>query len=304
MVVISYFTLMKERILFIINPFSGTSDKKTFERIALSQLPVNSYEATFQYTTHAGHGRALATDAVKNGYTIVVAVGGDGSVNEIASSLVNTDVNLGVVPAGSGNGFAHHHGISTDIQRAIHALASGIRKKIDVISVNDEICVNIAGVGYDALVAFKTKENPQRGLIPYVKESLINSTKFREFPYTIESYGKETSGKALMIIVANASTYGYNFTISPDSLDDDGLFEVIIIEKTSLLNYYLNAYRLLNNTILKSPFVQTFRTDEINITLNKANFIHLDGEGKKSPTAVHFKLLPLALNVIIPNKKG
>lgn len=107
-----------------------------------------------------------------------------------------------------------------------------------------------------------------------------------------------------MIIVANASTYGYNFTISPDSLDDDGLFEVIIIEKTSLLNYYLNAYRLLNNTILKSPFVQTFRTDEINITLNETNFIHLDGEGKKSPTAVHFKLLPLALNVIIPNKKG
>lgn len=289
---------MKAQIRFIVNPKSGTSRKKELHTLIEQHLDLDKYSYEYIETQYAGHARELAQEAVSSQMDIVVACGGDGTVNEIAGELINTNTKLAILPGGSGNGFAGHLGLSRKIIKSINILNQGQSTLIDSCKVNDQKFVNISGIGFDGLVSYRSKEGTRRGLWMYLSVSFKEMLRYDPPFIHVEINGQDYSGKYATVAVANASMYGYSFTLAPDASVMDGMFEIIMIKKTSLLNYLLNSYRFLNKTLHKSKHVITVRSNAITIKSDEAQFYHIDGEGFKSNTDLVFKILPKSLNVI------
>ena len=172
-----------QKIRFIINPFSGLSRKKNVPALIEKYIDASKFKYDISFTKEAGHAIELAQAAVDENYDIVVAVGGDGSVNEVANALIGTEVKLGILPGGSGNGFAMHLGLGRNIKKAIQLLNSAQAITIDTGLLNGRPFVNLGGTGFDALVAYKTKQSTLRGLWAYTKFATLEA-----WSYPIENY--------------------------------------------------------------------------------------------------------------------
>lgn len=290
----------KETILFIVNPFSGISNKADFNTQIDELIDQNRFDYQVHYTEYPGHASEIAKDAVAEKIEIVVAVGGDGSINEVASQLVHTPCKLGIIPEGSGNGFAKHVAIKKSITSSLEILHKGHSKLIDTCKVNNEFFINVSGIGYDAYIAYLTKENEKRGLFPYVSESLKHSIDWQSFQARLVLDGDEHIHKAITIVIANGSMYGYDFCISPNSDIEDGLMEILIVKDAPLYQYFINSYRLLNKTIHESDFIVSYKTKKARIILDKNNYYHKDGEGFQSPLVLDFEIIPKSLHLIVP----
>lgn len=287
--------MSNKKIRFITNPFSGP--KKGINIIELISSHIHS--SVFDYeiidTQYAGHAKVLAKEAVEQQYFAVIAVGGDGTINEVASILKGSKTALGIVPLGSGNGFSYHVGIRRNIVKAIQVLNDAHTIPIDTGMANDLFFINVAGLGLDARVAYKTKLNTKRGFIPYFINTLKESFHFRYLKLNIKTKDKEWSGEYAMAVVANGSVYGYDFTIAPEALLDDGTFDVVLVKKTNVFKYFFLVPRMLNKTVQKSPLVEYFKTSEITISPDSTGYFHVDGEGFKSENIIHFKVFPASL---------
>lgn len=288
----------KKKILFITNPFSGHKLGEGIESLLSIHLDKDKFNHKLVFTEYSGHATVLARQAVSEDYHAVIAAGGDGTVNEVANALQSTNTALGIIPLGSGNGFAYHLGINADIKKAIQIINHGHIVKIDTGSVNGRFFVNVAGLGLDAAVAFKIKKNKKRGFIPYLKQSIIEGLKFKNLDLDIITPQKTWSGSYTMATIANGSIYGYNFAIAPTAIVNDGLFDVLLIKKMSLWKYILLLPRFLNKTIHKSKLVEYFKTNEIKVVLQNDNFYHIDGEGFEVNGFVNFKIQPKNLHII------
>jgi len=287
---------LKTRI--IVNPFSGTSSKEDFEFLLQSRIDQHRFDYEICYTTRAGHATTLSEEAKNSGFQVIVAVGGDGTVNEIANPLIGSDVILGILPGGSGNGFAMHLGLGRDTIKAIDALNKLHIIRVDTCEVNDQNFVNVSGIGFDARVAYLTKTNKKRGFWQYFLTTIREANKFEPTKMTIEgSFGKMT-GRFAAVAVANASMYGYNFTIAPTAALDDGLLDIMLIKESSILDYALLAPRFLNKTLHQSRIVESYQTDHVRITLEKEDYFHIDGEGFQAPRQLDFRIHPKSLSVI------
>lgn len=290
--------MKKKKILFITNPFSGYKLGKDVASFISQNLDTERYEYTLEFTKYPGHATKLAHQAVKDNYQAVIAAGGDGTVNEVANALQGTQTALGIIPIGSGNGFAYHLGIKIDIEKAIQIINHGHIEKIDTGSVNGHFFVNIAGLGLDASVAFKTKKNKKRGFLPYLLQSISEGLKFKKLKLKIKTPEKSWSGNYTMATIANGSIYGYNFAIAPTAIVNDGLFDVLLIKNMSLWKYIFLLPSFLNKSIHKSKFVEYFKTNEIYIELQNEDFYHVDGEGFEVSGTLHFKIQPMNLYII------
>ena len=288
----------KERIQFIVNPFSGTGQKKKLPELIQTHLDHNRFEYTYTLTERAQHGVTLAKEAVEAGFDIVCAVGGDGSVNEVASSLVGTQTALAVIPAGSGNGFAGHLSLSRNPVEAIQTLNKSQAKLIDTCSANEHFFLNVAGIGFDALVAYKTKKNKRRGLSPYIMTAIKESAAFQPMHLSFEVDGKHIEGNYVAAVVANAMYYGYGFSISPLSSISDGIMDLILIKETQKWRYFMESYRFLTKTLHESKFVDTYRGRDIRIKIDKEEHFHVDGEGYPLDKDLHCKIHPKSLKVM------
>jgi len=203
---------IKKKICFIINPFSGLSKKKNVPQYIDQYLDKDQFDYTIQFTERAGHATEIAAKAVEDNFQIVVAVGGDGSINEVAAALIGTEVQLGILPGGSGNGFAMHLGLGRNIKKAIQILNNAQPITIDTCLLNGRPFVNLAGTGFDALVAYKAKQSTLRGLYAYLKFSLLEAWSYSMQSYTMIIDGQTVAQEeALVIEVANAQMFGYNF---------------------------------------------------------------------------------------------
>jgi len=248
---------MKKAIRFIINPISGVSKKGHLVDAIKKHLDHNIYELDIQWTEHAGHAKDLSLEAVKLSYDTVVAVGGDGSINEVASQLYKTPVNLGIISAGSGNGFAGNLGLKrNDVATAIEVINKRNIQVIDSCSANGEFYINVSGLGFDGKVSYNVKQGNKRGFNMYLKEVLKESSKDVFFKADIEIDGKSFSGEYVNVVIANAAMYGYNFVVAPDADLQDGVMDIVMIKKTGVLNYFWNSYRFINKSIQNSSFVQ------------------------------------------------
>ena len=286
-------------ILFIVNPFAGHQSKSRIPDIIKQEIDQNIFDIDFVHTKYAGHASELARQAKEDGIDAVVAVGGDGTVNEVASELVYSSTALGIVPGGSGNGLSSHLGIGRNARKAIQILQRFQTKHIDAATVNDKFYVNMAGIGLDGLVAFKTKHNSSRGFTTYLKGALQEAIKYKNQTYRVQIEDKEFEGKFLSINVANGSMFGYNFKIAANADTTDGLIDALMIHDAHKMDYFGNAWRFWAGRIHKSKFARLNKVKSIKVTSLEDNYIHVDGEGYYQEAGeLEFKVLKDALQVI------
>ena len=294
----------KKKVVFIINPFSGTSAKESIPELISRTFDTNKYDYSIQFTEYAGHAIALSKEAANKKVDIAVAVGGDGSVNEVAQSLLGSDTCLGILPGGSGNGFAMHLGLGRNQEKAIDFINTGKTITVDTCTVNDRFFANVAGIGFDARIAFMTKKNKKRGFLPYFSTSMKESSKFKPTSLEINIDGQQIQGEYAAAVVANASMYGYHFTIAPGASLQDGIMDIMLIKKAPLYKYFLTSYRFLNRSLHLSRITETYQGKELNIKLSEEDYLHVDGEGYESELDLTFRIHPKSLKVIVPNIKN
>ncbi|MEE9437852.1 MAG: diacylglycerol kinase family protein [Saprospiraceae bacterium] len=292
---------MKQSINFIVNPFSGTTSKSNIAQLIDQNLDLDKYDYDILYTEYAGHAIALSQKCIDQNTDIIVAIGGDGSVNEVAQPIIGTETIFGIVPAGSGNGFARHLGISTNLKKGIRALNDSRIVRVDTCTVNNKAFVNVSGIGFDARIAYLTKKNSKRGFFPYLKTSIKQSRKFSPTILQIHIDDMVFDGDYTAVIIANASMYGYNFTIAPEATITDGVMDVVLIKKTAIYKYFFSSYRFLNRSLHKSNLTETYQAKKIKIVVKENDYYHIDGEGFKLSEPLVYSILPKSLNVLIPN---
>jgi len=292
----------KKRIRFIINPISGTRDKLFIESYIIKYINHNLFIFDIEFTEYAHHATKLAKDAAQKDYDVVVAIGGDGSINEVASGLVNSNTALAIIPNGSGNGMAHYLKIPLNVQKAIEIINNLYITPIDTATINDKLFVSIAGLGFDALVADNFAQSKTRGFFSYFRIIIKNYFTYRRKSYLLYVGDKKFKKKAMMISLANSNQFGYNTTIAPNAVINDGLLDVCIIHRIPFLEVGLLSLLLFLKRIDISNHVEIIKCKEMTILQNKKRVIHIDGDPLTFEKRLHIKVNPLSLKVVVPEK--
>ncbi|WP_156305313.1 diacylglycerol/lipid kinase family protein [Sphingobacterium endophyticum] len=290
--------MRKKRILFVINPVSGGKKKTTFNKQVLEVLDLNRFDPTFKVTDHANHGFELAKSAIEEGYDAVIAVGGDGTINEIGSALVGSNVPLGIVPEGSGNGLALYLGIPMNESAALRRINRFESVSIDCGKVGDRSFFNIAGIGFDASVSDKFASETFRGPVGYLRTVINVLSKYKPKKYTLNIDGKIYEREAFMISVANSPQYGNNAYIAPNASINDGLLDVCIVHKFPLYTLPMMIFHLFNKTADQSEYVEIIPGKKICIEQEGKAPVHLDGEPMDLGNKINIKVEGNALNII------
>ena len=289
-----------KQIIFIINPVSGIGKHKIVERLAEELLDKSRFIPTIVYTNAAGHATEISRNAAADGIDIVVAVGGDGTVNETEAGLVGTATALGIVTAGSGNGLARHLKIPMNVRRAIEVINDGKSLKIDTATINDQLFVNLAGVGFDASVAKKFAVAGKRGFSTYLRITTNSYKNYEPKQYTLIIDGKVIKRRALLISFANSSQFGNNTSIDPTASINDGYIDVCIVGKMPYWKALILAPLLFLKKFDQTRYVEIIRAKEVVLKRRKGKSIHLDGDPKIMGKELTMKINPLSLNVIVP----
>lgn len=290
----------RERMVFIVNPKAGTRLQKRVHESIRKHLDTRRFEHDIWFTEKRGHASELAAKAVREGCRIVVAVGGDGSINEVASQLIHTDAILGIVPAGSGNGLAMHLGYGRNIAQAIQKLNTATPHRIDCGTLNGKYFFNLAGIGFDGLVSNLMNKRSQRGFIPYFTEAFRAGLIYQSQPCVLEINGETLEEKCFAVAVANGPMYGYNFLVAPGAELDDGQFSIVIMKHAPRWQYFAAVPSSLNGRFLEEPFVQHFKSGKLLVRCEGENYVHLDGEGLTMTDELLFEIVPNALTILAP----
>ena len=268
---------MKKRICFIINPISGISKKNNLPEIILSNLNLNKFDASFQFTEYKGHAIQIAIEAVKGKADIICAVGGDGSVHEVAKGLINSSCCLAIIPCGSGNGFARHLGLPLKIEKAIDRINNGKELIADTGMLNVHHFINVCGFGFDAQIAHQFDKNPKRGFKTYARLVLKEFKNFKAQTVIIKNGNEIIEKNIFLTSVANASQFGNGFKISPQSDISDGKLELLLFRKTALRKMFMDLIKFFNGRIHQSKHSILIPFEEIELHLEN-NIAHVDGE--------------------------
>lgn len=292
------------RVFCIANPAAGV---RRGVRVAVEKaLVMAGVDFAIRDTTGPGHGTALARQAVSQGADLVVAVGGDGTVNEVGRALVGGDVPMGVVPAGSGNAFARALGISLRPRKAVFQALSGQVLALDAGRVGEEVFFCSLGIGLDAEVVrrYNARTGKRRGLLPYVWLTLKALRSFQpESVRVVLDEVREVALCPLVLAVANTAQYGNGAIIAPGAVPDDGVLDVCSISQTNRLILALNAGRLFAGTIDRMPGVEVFRVRKLRIERASGGYFHVDGEAREGPASLAVEVMPGALKVALPKKQ-
>jgi len=292
---------MKYRVLFLINPISGIGKQHVVENVIKKELNKDKIDVEIAYTQYAGHARELAKDAVGK-FNVVVAVGGDGTVNEVGSALVNTTTALAIIPTGSGNGLARFLDIPLRVSRAIQVINHMELRDIDTISVNGQVSLNVAGIGFDAFISHCFAKQKKRGPAAYVKLITREYSKYKSSTYKITIDGKSFQLPAFMITCANSSQWGNNVHIAPQAKIDDGLIDVCIIKEFPMYEGPALLISILDQSLDQRRYDVITQAKQIVIECEEDLLGHLDGEPVKLGTTAQIEIRPLSLRVVVPPK--
>ena len=274
---------MKKKTAIIVNPISGIGRQKKIESLLKDNLNQDLFDYTVRYTEHIHHGTDLAREAVDQGFDCVVAVGGDGSVNDVAQGLKDSGVTMGIIPCGSGNGLARTLKIPLKPALAIRMLNQMNEITIDSIVINDSwLCVNAAGVGFDAYIARLMHAAKTRGFAAYTNLILREYASYKCNNYRLTIDDRTIERSAWFIAVANGRQYGYNLAVAPKAQLCDGLIDISIIDKIPLDH---------------SQHVEMFRGKEIVIEGNVHKWVNIDGEGENLGKELHFVNHPRSVKI-------
>jgi YegS/Rv2252/BmrU family lipid kinase len=289
---------MKKSICFIINPKSGVSKKTNIPEIIYSNIDTTSFDVVVEFTEYKGHATELSEDAVNNNVDVVCAVGGDGSIHEVAKSLIHSTTKLAILPCGSGNGFARHLNIPLNIEEAIRRINISKESLIDTGLINGHPFINVCGFGFDALIAHKFDNYHKRGFNSYVKLVLNEFNKFTPQNVRFNNEEEDEKSNLLLTSVANASQFGNGFKISPLSDLQDGRMELLLLKKSSTLKLLPDLVRFFTGKIHNSHNAQFISFDEIELHL-ESNLAHVDGEPLLlKNNKAHIKVNPQSLKIL------
>ena len=278
-------------MLFIINPISGKGKKLKLAE----KLLAKGYKVLF--TEYAGHAEELAREATDD---VVVAVGGDGTVNEVARGLVGSNKALGIIPCGSGDGLARHLGLSHNVDKALKTIERGECKSMDVADVNGRMFFSVCGVGFDAVVSERFAKCGKRGLANYIKQGLKTWKEYTPERYTIEIDGVSHEMDAFFITVGNSSQWGNHAKIAPRANISDGMLDITAVDRFSSIEIPSLAVLLMTGTLDKNHHVHCYRGRNIKITRSVAGPAHADGDWFSADKEINICIRPHSLNVIIP----
>lgn len=289
---------MRHKIAFVINPNSGTGSKMGIPQLIHQELDASQYIPEIVFTDHAGHGRELAKRFADEGFFAVVAVGGDGTVNEVARSLIHTDTALGIVPAGSGNGLARHLNIPMSVQSAIRQLNNSEKILIDYGLVNANPFFCTCGTGFDAYVSTEFAKGKQRGIMAYLEKIITGYFNYKSMSYELKGDGIDFKSKAFVLTFANASQWGNNAYIAPQASVQDGKLDISVMSNFPMIAIPSLAIELFSKTIDKGFFMTTLRTREVVLHRDAPGPFHYDGEPYEEGTEIHVKIVADGLKVL------
>ncbi len=283
----------------VINPKSGTDSKKNMERLISQLLDQSVFDFEIFYTNGPNHATELSKEAALLGYGLVLAVGGDGTVNEVGKGLIGSDTAMGIIPSGSGNGLAKHLNISSDPKIAIQIINRFQSIPIDTIQINNDQFIGIAGIGFDAHIARQFAMCKKRGFWSYATLVL------QEYPYysprffEMEIDGTWVRKEGLLISFANSSQYGNDIKIAPQASLCDGYLNIIILKSPPVYALPDVLMKLRNGTITHSKYYESICCKEVVVHTNKL-IAHIDGEPVFFENGIRLKVLPKSLKVIVP----
>ncbi len=293
---------MQKEILAIINPISGTSKKEYVPETINRLIDHDKFNINVRFSQRPGHATILTKEACERGTYAVLAIGGDGTVNEIASALRDTDTALGIIPNGSGNGLARHLNIPINLEKSLAIINEDNVDVLDYCTANELPFFCTCGVGFDAHVSEKFAQGNKRGPLTYVQNTLIEYLKYRSQEYTIEMDNKVFTEKAFLIACGNASQYGNNAFITPKASMQDGLIDVTVIHPFTPLDTAMLGILLFTRHIDQDININSFRTSELTIKRTKHGIAHLDGEPIIMQADLNIKCHKGGIKIFLPKE--
>lgn len=292
----------QRHIVFVVNPVSGTQGKESVLQAVHEGIDRQKYTFEIRETEYAGHAVKIAAQCAADGVFAVVAVGGDGTVNETARSLVHTGTALGIIPCGSGNGLARHLQVGMSTRKAIDTINEGRIENIDYGRINDHDFFVTCGVGFDAFVSLKFAQAGKRGPLTYIEQALKESLNYKPETYELTIDGNTEHYKAFLIACGNAAQYGNNAYIAPKATLTDGLLDVTVLQPFTPLDVPELALQLFTKTIDQNSHIKTLRCKSLHIARQTEGVVHYDGEPVMTGSDIAVSIVPAGLRVIAPNE--
>ena len=278
--------LQSEKIFLIINKYAGHGAAEKAVDIVIPFLKKKGFVVDYSFTNHPGHATELAAKASSDGFNMVVAVGGDGTVNETALGLIGTNTVMGIIPMGSGNGLARELGISMNIRKSARTLVEGNNLHMDVCRLNNQRFLCTSGIGFDALIADKMSKSSTRGFLKYVQLVIQESIFYKPVEVRMEIDGRLVEKQVFLITFANASQFGNNAFIAPGASMTDGLIDVVVVCKFAKIWMPFFAIALFSKLVPRLPFVDCYKARKVELLKADTPYFHFDGEpGKLSVPA-------------------
>ena len=267
-----------ERIFLIINQYAGHKEGAKAVEFVIPYLKKNGCFVEYSFTNHPGHATELASKASLEGFNLVVAVGGDGTVNEVAQGLIGTETPMGIIPMGSGNGLARELKISMNMHKSARTLVNGENLQLDVCKLNNQGFLCTSGIGFDAMIAHKMSKAASRGFLKYVQLVIQESIFFKPLNVKMKIDGVVIEKPVFLITFANASQFGNNAFIAPGASMTDGLIDVVVVRKFAKIWMPVFAVALFSKLIPRLPFVDCYKASQIELQLANTPYYHFDGE--------------------------
>jgi diacylglycerol kinase (ATP) len=289
---------LKKKALFIINPISGGKKKDEVPALIKKHLDSSIFDYEIIYSTIERPISEISREGIET-FDVIIAVGGDGTVNETASAIAGTDKTLGIIPFGSGNGLARFLNIPLNTIKAIKNINTGRTEAIDSGKINNQWFFNMAGMGFDAHISEVFSHGKTRGFRAYFKSSVQEISNYKSESYQIEIDGNHYDREAFMLSFANSSQYGNNAHVSPKASLHDGLIDVCIIKPFPVYRLPEMGLRMLTKTSESSKFVEIIRGKHVKVKRSKPGPVHLDGEPQILGTDAEIKMVPNSLKVIV-----
>lgn len=289
----------KKNIVFIMNPISGTVKKAGIPGLVEKYLDKDKFSYTIQCTQYAGHATKIAEKAKDEHADIVVAIGGDGTINEVGRALIQSDTAMGIIPCGSGNGLARHLMLPMDTKKAIKVINEGEIHKLDYGLIDGHPFFCTCGMGFDAYISMKFAQAGKRGPVTYLENILKEGVKYEPERYCVKSDEYNTEQRAFLISCANASQYGNNAYIAPQASMSDGLLDVIIMDPFDMLDAPQISIDMFNKTLNKNTKIKTFKSKHLDIQREKPGYIHYDGDPIMAPANITIHVVSKGINIIV-----
>lgn len=295
-----------KNIAFIINPISGSKEtqsaKRKLPKLIMQTLDSAQWLPNISFTEYAGHAAELSRQYARMGFDAVVAVGGDGTVNEVARGLRDTETALGILPMGSGNGFARHLNIPIRINKAIEMLNHSEPIRVDYGLANGRLFVSTCGTGFDAVIADHFAGSNKRGFATYLQNILKDVFAYTPQTYRIVGDGLDVTHKAFLITFANANQWGYEALIAPKASVQDGKMDIMLMSSHAILGSASLALRLFAGSIDDSHFMDTLRAREVTLERENAAPFHIDGDPIEMEKDIHINIVEDGLRVLVEKR--